>query len=144
MIGAYKTYDQSLSDKYDTPGREAVKKFLLREWDLYASDYKKYEVDLICSRNGKNKIYVEVEVRPSFRWEFPFETIHIPERKAKLFDNNLPTIYFVVNKNFTKALWINTNQITNCDLVENPNCNIKEGEYFYNVPKKRFQFAQLS
>jgi hypothetical protein len=144
MLGAYKTYDQSLSDKYDIPGREAVKKFLLREWDLYAQDYKKYEVDLICSRNGKNKIYVEVEVRPSFRWEFPFETVHIPERKAKLFDNDLPTIYFVVNKNFTKALWINTNQITNCDLIENPNCNIKEGEYFYSVPKKRFQFAQLS
>jgi len=143
MIGAYKPYEQSLSDRYDKPGREAVKKFLSKEWDLYAQDYKKYEVDLICTRNGKAKIFVEVEVRPSFRWDFPFDTVHIPERKAKLFDNDLPTIYFVVNNNFTKALWINANQITNCDLVENPNKNIKQGEYFYSVPKKRFQFARL-
>ena len=143
MLGEYKPYNQSLSDKYDTPGREAVKRFLSREWNLEADDFEKYKVDLVCSRNGQRKIYVEVEVRPVFRWHFPFQTVHVPERKAKLFDNDLPTIYFVVNNNFTKAMWINTNQITHCDLVENPNCNIKSGEYFYSIPVNKFEVVKL-
>ena len=80
MIGAYKTYDQSLSNKYDTPGRKVVKQFLSKQWNLVAEDYETYKVDLICKRDGVPKIFVEVEARTPFAEEFPFETVHVPSR----------------------------------------------------------------
>lgn len=139
MIGAYKPFDKGLSDKFDTPGRKVIKAFLSREWLLEADDYDKYKVDLICKKDGVPKIFVEIEVRPPFLNKFPFETVHVPSRKHKLFGNELPTIYFVVNRDFTKALWVNTKKIVGFPLVEQPNKFVPQGEMFYDVPKGEFK-----
>lgn len=143
MIGAYKPFDEELSNQFDKPGREVMKDFLAREWGVSAEDYDMYKVDLICKKNGVPAIFVEIEVRPPFTDKFPYETVHVPSRKKKLFANDLPTIYFVLNNNFTKALWINTDKITDYPLVEVKNKLIPNGEMFYDVPKDLFKEAYV-
>jgi hypothetical protein len=138
MIGAYKTYEQSLSDKYDTPGRAFIKHAAKLKWDVDAEDYKTYKVDLLCKRAGKVIGYAEVEVREPYGNTFPFTTVHVPARKDKLLDNGLPTVYFAVNRDFTRLMWVRTEKIAQYIPIEVPNKMVPNGECFYDVPKKLF------
>jgi hypothetical protein len=138
MIGSYKPFDKKLSDKFDSPGRAFIKRAAKKKWNVLADDYEKYEVDLICRRNGEVIGYAEVEVRPDFIDQFPFSTVHIPSRKAKLMDNGLPTVYFVVNGSFDRLLWIKSTDALNFDLKEVKNRLVPNGEMFYDVPVDQF------
>ena len=81
--------------------------------------------------------YAEIEMRD---WEYcPFPTIHIPRRKRKLFDNDMPTMYFVVSKGLKRAMWCNTEVILDCPLIEVPNRAVQAGEYFYDVEVSKFK-----
>jgi hypothetical protein len=68
----------------------------------------------------------------------------VPSRKKKLVDNDLPTTYFVVSKGLKRAWWCNTKDILASPLVEVPNRAVKEGEYFYDVPKTKFKEVDLA
>jgi hypothetical protein len=139
MIGAYKAFNKSLSDKYDSPGRAFVKTAAKLKWNVEAQDYDKYKVDLICYRDGRHIGYAEVEVRePYGQGDFPFKTVHVPARKDKLLNNGLPTVYFVVNRLFTKLMWVRTENIQNFLPIEVPNKMVSQGECFYDVPKGMF------
>ena len=110
----YKKFDQALHDACDPPARDAVARWLRNLWYIDATpNPDKYAVDLILSRKGEHLGYAEVEVRD---WEFcPFETIHIAQRKDKLFNHPRTTMY-VVNKPLTHAYWIRANKIKDCAL----------------------------
>jgi hypothetical protein len=100
--------------------------------------FEKYKVDLLCKRAGKVIGYAEVEVREPYGNKFPFTTVHVPARKVKLLDNGLPTVYFAVNRDFTRLMWVRTEKIAQYIPIEVPNKMIPNGECFYNVPKKLF------
>jgi hypothetical protein len=142
MIGAYKPFDQEVHDACDPPSRMVVKRWVESHWNVKADDFEKYKVDLVCSRDGINVGYIEIEVRQWF-CGFPimYSTIHIPSRKAKLFNNDLPTIYFVVSGDFKHGLWINTDEILKHEQIEVRNTAIAEGEYFYDVPTDKFKYV---
>jgi hypothetical protein len=143
MIGAYKPYEQSLSDKYDTPGRAFIKHAAKLKWNVDAEDFETYKVDLLCKRDGKTIGYAEIEVREPYGTKFPYETVHVPARKDKLLNNGLPTVYFVVNRLFTKLMWIRTENIADYDPIEVPNRIIRSGECFYDVPIGLFTEVHL-
>lgn len=144
MIGAYKQFDKSLSDKYDTPGRAFIKEAAKLKWNVEARDHKLYAVDLICYRDGKHIGYAEVEVRePYGEGKFPYDTVHVPSRKDKLLVNGLPTVYFVVNRTFTKLMWIRTENIGDILPNEVPNKMVAKGEHFYDVPLKLFTEVRI-
>jgi hypothetical protein len=143
MIGSYKPYEQARSDKYDTPGRAFVKTIAKLKWNVDAVDYETYKVDLICRRNGSVIGYAEVEVREPYTYKFPYDTVHVPSRKDKLMSNGLPTVYFVVNKNFDRLMWIRTDKIEKYSQVEVPNKLVPNGEMFYDVPKGLFKEVRV-
>jgi hypothetical protein len=138
----YKKFDQRLHDACDPPARNAVAEWLktvhhvdaLPNPDIYA-------VDLVLSRRGEHLGYAEVEVRD---WEYcPFDTIHIAQRKEKLFSHPRTTMY-VVNRPLTHAYWIRANKIKECPLIEVPNRAVAKDEYFYDVPKHLWKVVNLT
>jgi hypothetical protein len=135
-------FNKEIHDLCDPPSREAIIKYVKDEWNLLAEDYEMYKVDLIIKNQyGKSVGYAELEMRD---WdECPFQTIHIPQRKKKLFDNDMTTVYFVVNRKRTMAYYINTKDITEHPLKEVSNTRIPQGEYFYDVPKDIFNVIYL-
>ena len=137
LLMKIKPFDQYIHDQCDPPAREALTTYLKNKWDYTSLPYDKYKVDLLIENEFSVPIgYAEVEMRD---WEdCPFRTIHIPQRKKKLFDNDMPTVYFVINKSLSKAWYINVKEILISPLMEIPNRRIADGEYFYDVPKDKF------
>jgi hypothetical protein len=94
------------------------------------------------SRYGQHIGYGEVEVRDWGMDFCPYDTIHIAQRKEKLFTNPRTTMY-VVTKNLTHAYWIRASKIKDCPLVEVPNTAVAKDEYFYDVPTNMWKFVDL-
>lgn len=85
--------------------------------------------------------YAEIEQRD---WQScPYQTVHVPSRKKKLVNNDLPTIYFVVSKDLKTAIWCKGEDIVASPLREVPNKAVKSGEYFYDVPLDCFKEVLL-
>jgi hypothetical protein len=137
-----KPFNQKVHDACDPPAREAVRKYIKTTWDLNAwHNPDKYAVDLIIERNKEAIGYAEIEMRD---WDqCPFNTIHIPKRKDKLFDNDKRTIYFVVSKSIERAWYVDSQLIKNSSVREIPNKAVSQGEYFYDVPIKLFTQVNL-
>jgi hypothetical protein len=137
----YKPFDQTLHDECDPPAREAVARWLKNIWYIEATpNPDKYAVDLVLSLKGEHIGYAEVEVRD---WEFcSYNTIHIAQRKEKLFTHPRTTMY-VVNRPLTHAYWIRANKIKECPLIEVPNRAVAKDEYFYDVPKDLWKVVDL-
>ena len=145
MIGAYKQFNKKLHDQCDPPARLAVGAWIEMNWRYKTDDYDKYKVDLVCSKNGVNKFYVEIEMR---EWlagsNLPYKTVHIPSRKEKLFNNDLKTVYFVVSQDLKHGLYTNTDNIKKSPRIEVKNKAIANGEYFYDVPTEMWTYVNLS
>jgi hypothetical protein len=139
----YKKFDQALHDICDPPAREAVATWLENLWYVDAQpNPDKYAVDLVLSKNGEQIGFAEVEVRDWGMNFCPYDTIHIAQRKEKLFAHPRTTMY-VVTKEYTHAYWIKAHKIKDCPLIEVPNRAVSKGEYFYDVPKHLWHFVDL-
>ena len=137
-----KPFNKQVHDACDPPAREAVSKYIKATWGMNAwHNPDQYAVDLIIERD-KNLIgYAEIEMRD---WDTcPFNTIHIPKRKDKLFDNDKKTIYFVVSRGMNRAWYIDSQVIKTSAVKEIPNKAVSQGEYFYDVPKYLFTEVSL-
>ena len=138
-----KPFNQEVHDACDPVARQAVIEFMAKNWNRTAYPHPdKYKVDLIVENEFMVPVcYAEIEMRD---WEScPFNTVHVPSRKKKLVDNDLPTLYFVVSKGLKKAMWCEGEAIVTSPLREVPNKAVKAGEYFYDVPKKYFKEVLL-
>jgi hypothetical protein len=138
-----KPFNQEVHDACDPVAREAVINFMASKWNRTAYPHPdKYKVDLIVENEFMVPVcYAEIEMRD---WEScPFPTVHVPSRKKKLVDNDLPTLYFVVSKGLKKALWCEGESIVESPLREVPNKAVKAGEYFYDVPINKFKEVLL-
>lgn len=104
----------------------------------------KYGIDMIIYEDGEVVGYLETEVKNVWKGDsFPFSTIQFPKRKVKFISLKVPTFFCMINSEGTKALVITGN-----DLIESPlkmvsNKYIQEGEYFFQVDKKRARFFDL-
>jgi hypothetical protein len=63
----------------------------------------------------------------------------VPGRKKKLFDNDMPTTYFVVSKSLKNMWYCKAADILDSPLVEIKNKEVAEGEYFYDVPIEKWR-----
>jgi len=144
-MSAYKPFNQVVHDACDPPARDAVIRYHESRGKIAKPHPDKYMVDLVIENEFMVAVgYCEIEMR---EWNYvpkQYETIHVPSRKKKLVDNDLPTTYFVVSKSLKRAWWCNTKDILESPLVEVPNRVVKEGEYFYDVPKKKFKEVELA
>lgn len=146
MKHASKEFSQSLHDSFDDSGRQAVKDhYRMTKPHLTVTDNpNKYGVDLQVF-DGENLIgYIEVEVRTNWKTEhFPFNTLHVPERKGKLLRNDLPTKFVSINQQLTHmySCWADT--VLNAHKSKVPNKYVSNNEYFYDVPVNKLQKTKL-
>jgi hypothetical protein len=141
----YKSFDKELWLQYDELGRNTVKDFIERTWNIEVRDNPdKYGVDLLLYSNDKLQGYAEVEVRNSWKSKlFPFNDLNVPSRKEKLLNNSLPTFFFSVNKNANALLFCKAEDVLSSPLVENKNKYISKGELFYKIPLDKLNYVDL-
>jgi hypothetical protein len=140
----YKKFNQELHDACDPPAREAVTEWVAMRWGLECQpNPDKYGVDLIVYRKGQLCGFIEVETRDWGVKHCPYDSIHIAQRKEKLFTNE-GTLIFVTTRDFENAYWCKAEYVKNSPLIEVPNRAVKRNEYFYDVPIELFQYVDLT
>lgn len=141
MIGKLKHFDNDEFERSDPPARKLViEYFKLRGVDFYDNP-KICGVDLISEYGA----LMEVEHRWLWPGEvFPFATVHIPERKRKFL--KLRNInYAVVNKTFDclGICYYDDLKKHRKEVIEVSNRAIREGEYFFDIPVKYFEWINM-
>ena len=138
-----KKFNEQLHDKYDPPVRKAVTDWVKMKWGLECRENPNvFGVDLIVLREGKRVGYIEVEVR---NWAYcHYPTIHVAHRKEKLFQQNLPTLFFALTQDLTHAYWCQAKVAKDYPLIEVKNYEVSNGEMFYDIPVERFKYVDLT
>jgi hypothetical protein len=130
-----KKFDQELYDLYDDSAKNAVIKSFTKMYpgiEITKDPFGKYGIDLKL-QSRTMLMYIDVEVRPGWTGEFfPFDTVHLPERKIKLIPKDGRTFFLSLNKELTKGLLFAI-KIEN-NLINVRNKYVKDGENFYSVP----------
>jgi hypothetical protein len=143
MQSLRKKFSQSLHNQYDPPAREAVTKWVKMKWGLECRENPNvYGVDLLVYRADKLVGYIEVEVRG---WDYcHYPTIHCAQRKEKLFQQDLPVLFFALTQDLIHAYWAKAQVIEGSPLIEVKNFEVPAGELFFNVPIKHFKYVNLT
>ncbi len=144
MLGKHKKFSKSLHRKNDPRSREIVKEYLNKNGIQVEDNPNKFGVDLI-SEDGT--LQVEVEHRNIWQSEdFPYEEINVPERKAKFFVQQSVS-YVILSKDYSHIGLIDGKEIMKHIIDDNlkmvSNKYIKQGEYFYKIPKSAFKWDQV-
>lgn len=144
MIGVSKPFSKSLHRSNDPQSRRVVKEYLKRNGIEVEDNPNKFGVDLI-SKDGT----LQIEVEHRLVWdseEFPFAEINVPERKAKFFVTESVS-YAILSKDYSHVGMISGKEmlrhIVDENLRESSNKYVREGEYFYKVPKSAFKWAKV-
>lgn len=138
-----KQFNQQLHDKYDPPARKAVTDWVKMKWGLECRENPNvFGVDLIVLREGKRVGYIEVEVR---NWAYcHYPTIHVAHRKEKLFQQDLPTLFFALTQDLTHAYWCQAKVAKSYPLIEVKNFEVPNGELFFDIPVSQFKYVDLT
>jgi len=140
---AYKPFSQYLHDVYDGPARKAVSNWAAMKWGVEVRDNpNKFGVDLIVFRSGVPVGGLEVEVRQEGFDRFG--SIHLGQRKDKLTLEGLPTLFFALTHDLSRAYWAKVDLLKDCPLIEVHNKYVAKGEMFYDCPIKLFKIAELT
>jgi hypothetical protein len=94
--------------------------------------------------NGDKLVaYAEAEVRQLWNTSnFYFDTIHIPYRKKKYLQHDLPTFYFVINSMGTYAFVIMAENILKSPVKVMSN-KFQKKEMFFDVSKNKAKLYKL-
>jgi hypothetical protein len=99
-------------------------------------------VDLIVLREGNPVGFVEVEVRG---WDYcHHSTIHLASRKEKLFQQDLPVLFFALTHDLSHAYWMKAEMVKGCPLIEVKNREVANGEFFFDIPISHFKYINLT
>jgi hypothetical protein len=131
IVSKNKKFDPKLHEQADEPAK-TVTKFYVGRFGYDAEDNPNiYGVDLIVP----DVCYIEVERR--FMWKegdkFPFWNLHIPHRKRKFFNLDMPTLVFTWNYALTHFIRLHEDVIKNSPVIEKATEAMPEGEHFYEV-----------
>jgi hypothetical protein len=140
-----KTFDRSLYESHDTIGRQKTIEFFKERYNVNLIENPDiYGIDLLAFR-GSNKVgYVEVEVRNNWSGtKFPFDCLHVPERKEKLLSQDLPTVLVSLNKQCTMAFICGADLILFSPKMERVNKYVSSGEIFFLVNLNRIKLVNL-
>lgn len=141
-MGIHKQFDQNIYNGSD-PVKFAVA-LKLNQLGYYTMVVEDFGADVKTFNKEKGYEEHEVEQRPIWKdGKFPFNTIHIPERKTRLLnDNNL--YYWVVNADATMAMVCKAKECMVKECLEVvPNNLVADKEEFYNVPIEKFKLVRL-
>jgi len=127
-----KRFSKADFEKYDKAARVRTTQHLkLNGYDVREHP-DRYAQDLIATRNDES-MCVECEVKVVWSGpNFPYETVQLPQRKQKFF--NVPTLFYIWNKELDNAVTFMSEDIKDLTPVEVPNKYVYKGEYFFQIP----------
>lgn len=144
--GKIKKFDIELFNNNDPKARKVVKKYFKKYGFSLEDNLEKYGPDLFDASNG---FFIEVERREVWKnEEFPFEDVHLPERKAKYFLNSKLDVHYVIISENYKYLGIIFFEkilpyLKDKYLKESSNKFIRSGENFFKIPKEEFIWVKI-
>jgi hypothetical protein len=137
-----KPFSKEQHQQDDLPAKLAVSGYISKNWGVTVEEGGQYDVDLVCMWGQEVMSYVEVERRHNWTDEFPFNTVHVPGRKAKFFNLSNTTFLFSVRSDLKKAMWCSGVKILESEikLLNNKHC---ENEDFFVVPLDQWTLVEL-
>lgn len=132
-----KRFDKSLYKMYDELAKDATKLYNEGLGQTLTDNPDRYRQDLVA-----DDYLVECEVK--LVWdtdEFPYDTVQLPQRKAKFFDKL--TKFYIWNKALTRAATFWSDDIKDLEPVEVPNKYVYKGEFFFQIPLDMVEFVEL-
>lgn len=133
-------FRKGLHDVEDTRGKLAlIKYFRNLGYEVEQNPFGRYGVDLRVVIDGKDYFF-DAEVRSEWKWDrFPFETIHIVERKRKF---NTKNTYFASIRNDLRVCYFIPASLLKTKYLES--VETRDGvENFYSIPVEYCQFRNL-
>lgn len=139
-----KKFDKALFDEHDSPAKKVVKEYFQREGIILEENKNRYGIDLVNIEDEQIKMGIEVEHRTNWRGDsFPYTTINVPYRKFKFLNSQYKTFFCAVNEEMTAIFVLDMEELKNCEIRENKNKYVKEGELFFSVPLDYGEFIYL-
>jgi hypothetical protein len=136
MKGVRKEFEEHLYNEFDGPAKAAMYNHLTQAGHKVTVPPEDYNADLY-SEFGHRRLYHEVEVsRGWFKDEHPYPNGSIPERKIRLTKLHKDLFFWMLRADLGRALVFPSKWLIDRYLVEVPNQKIREGEYFYRIPKQ--------
>jgi hypothetical protein len=126
----------------DKPAKIIVANYVGRRWDKIVIEGEQYGADLRVIENDRIVGYIEIERRHNWVGEFPFDSVHVPERKKKFFELEYPTVLFSLRSDLRQALYCKGNEILNSPIEERDN-KYCSGELFFIVPRYKWTLCSL-
>lgn len=137
-MSARKGFDRALFEKYDTKAKEATIEFLGGDAREYTEN--RYKQDIIYTGADGQELFAECEVKRVWHgWDFPYDSVQLPQRKQKFFDK--PTLFFIWNEPVDRAATFWSYMIEDLEPVEVSNRYIRKGEFFFQVPLDKVIFT---
>lgn len=144
-MGAYKQFSQALFDKHDGVAVDQVLRQINAQGSFAMRNDDKYGPDIVVF-NSENKACLYVEVEHRNKWltgPFPWQHVHVLERKTKYFSLGLPLEFWVLSNDLQFAVVINDYVITWDKLQEVPNSQVAQGELMYRIPIEECEHREL-
>lgn len=145
-----KPFDEKLFVENDARARQAVSQYLRSHGIVVRPNEDKFGVDLFeledSEENGPYPVLgIECEIKLVWHGSnFPWDTIQLPERKAKYRRPLLDVDYWVLNSECTHAIVIPGYLLDRHTPVEVPNVYVAKGEKFYQIPVSECRKVDLS
>ena len=92
--------------------------------------------DLLVNMH-KTQVYLEGEVRPMWRGEWPKRwgyILHVPERRGQLDGREHETMFLTISGDHYRGLLYHERVFKTATLAPVNNVHVENGEYFYHVP----------
>lgn len=105
-----------------------------------------YGPDLIVYSGYRPAYYLEVEIKRVWKAQdgtFPWDTIQLPERKAKFLRKRLPVEFWILNNSCDYAVIIPETELDSSLLAIVPNSQVAEGEKFFQIPVENLIIKSL-
>jgi len=140
-----KGFSQALFDKNDGPARDAAQSLsILLGVDEIVDNSNQYGIDLLGKVKGQTALGIEVEVKYGWRGgDFPFDTIHLPERKEKFCNKDMEVVFIILSKDKKRAAIFDKHTVLNSKKVEVPNRFVRSGELFFDIPLSEVTFVDM-
>lgn len=126
----YVPFRKDIYEVFD-PAKNLIIDFFKKKGRKVEINPNDYGIDLIVD----DKYYCEVQVKTFWSGPFfPRPELHIEPRKTKYLNLDKPTVFCVINKEKTHALFVTSDTVKKSRMEEVPNRRNPKGEYFYKVP----------
>ena len=125
--------------KHDRQAKSAVREYLdgLGHYTTISEDYS---ADIKSYR----PVLHEVEVKVGWTdGDFPFDTVHIPERKRKLLKRGEKIMFWILRADMEMAMLVDGAELKSWMLEEVCNSKMESGERFFAVPKDKVKVVDL-